>query len=148
MIKIVAYTDIHRAIVRRIKSKFNDVVFSTDIEEGISRPSFFIDFDNIKASDFMNEALDRNITVRIYYFSTTVNENKIELLNMEGNLIEMFLEDNLIIVNDNIKFEIDELDLSVVDKVLHCYFDIRISENYNRIDNTPVMEELEIERKG
>lgn len=145
MIKIVKYTDIHKSIVTRIKSKFPKAVFSTDIEKAITRPSFFIDFDNIKSSDFMNEALDKNITVRIYYFSTTIDENKIELLKMKDDLIELFLENNLITVNENIKFEIEELDLSVVDKVLHCYFDIRISENYNRIDNTPLMEELELD---
>lgn len=145
MIKIVKYTDIHKSIVTRIKTKFPEAVFSTDIEKKITRPSFFIDLDNIKASDFMNEALDRNITVRIYYFSTTANENKIEILNMKDNLIETFLENNLITVNEDMKFEIEELDLSVVDKVLHCYFNIRISENYNRTDNRPVMEELEID---
>lgn len=145
MIKIVKYADIHRSIVTRIKTKFPNTVFSTDIEKAITRPSFFIDFDNIKSVDFMREAQDREITVRIYYFSTTVNDNKIELLEMKDDLLELFLEDNLIEVNDHMKFEIDEVDLSTVDKVLHCYFDIRISENYARTDNRPLMEELEVD---
>lgn len=150
MRKIVKYIDIHRSIVTRIKTKFPDAVFSTDVEKAITRPSFFIDFDNIKASDFMNEALDKNITVRIYYFSTIVNENKIELLDMQDDLVEMFLENNLITVNENIKFEIQELDLSVIDKILHCYFDVRISENYsmNKAEqDRENMEILEIDSK-
>lgn len=149
--KIVKYTDIHKAIVKRIKTKFPSTVFSTDIEKKITRPSFFIDFDNIKASDFMSEALDRDITVRIYYFSTTVDENKIELLNMEDNLIEMFLENNLINVDKYVNIEIQELDLKVVDKVLHCYFDVSMSENYQRdkssigVGDKEMMEKLEVD---
>lgn len=145
MIKIVKYTDIQKSIVKRIKFKFPNIVFSTDIEKAITRPSFFIDLDNIESRDFMNRAQDRDLTVRIYYFSSTVDGNRIELLNMYDDLEELFLENNLITVDEYIKFEIEELKLSVVDKVLHCYFDIRISENYNRIDNTPVMEELEVD---
>lgn len=96
----------------------------------------------------MREALDREITVRIYYFSTTVDNNKIELLNMQDKLNEVFLEDNLIKVNEYMNIEVDELEFNVIDKVLHCYFDMRLCENYNRTDDRPYMEELEIERKG
>lgn len=145
MIIIVKYTDIHKSIVTRIKTKFPDAVFSTDVEKAITRPSFFIDFDNMKSVDFMREAQDREITVRIYYFSTTIDDNKIELLEMKDDLLELFLENNLIEVNEHIKIEIDEVDLSTVDKVLHCYFDIRISENYKRINDKPLMEELEVD---
>lgn len=144
---MVKYTEIHKAIVNKLnKTGINTT--SKDVSEGFDRPSFFISLDNIKASDFMREALDREITVRIYYFSSTIDNNKIELLNMQDKLIELFLEDNLIRVNEYVNIEVDELEFSIVDKVLHCYFDIRLCENYNRVDDTPTMEELQIERKG
>lgn len=136
--------DIHKAIVRRIKTKFPSIVFSKDIEKGITRPSFFIDLDNIKASDFMREARDTSLTVRIYYFSSKTDENKVELLNMYDDLVELFLNDNLVNVDENVKFEIDELDINIIDKVLHCYFDVMICQDYNRIDSNPYMEELNI----
>ena len=150
MIKIVKYTERHKSVTDRLKTKYPDISYNSqrDITEGFDRPSFFIDLDNIKSSDFMSEARDHSNTARIYYFSSTKDNNKIELLNLQDDLNELFIENNLITVNDNIKFEIEELDFSVVDKVLHCYFDIKISENYERIDTTPVMEELELERKG
>ncbi len=142
---MVTYTQIHKAIVKRIQTKFKDIVFSTDITEGIERPSFFISIDNIKSSDFMREALDRNLTVRIYYFSKSKDNNRAELLNIQDDLTELFLENNLIKIDEYVNVEIDELELDTIDKVLHCYFDIKLSENYNRIDNdTPYMEELEI----
>lgn len=146
MIELVKYTEIHSAIVKKLEENTRVEVLSVD--EGITRPSFFISLDNIKASDFMREALDREITVRIYYFSTTVDNNKIELLNMQDKLNEVFLEDNLIKVNEYMNIEVDELEFNVIDKVLHCYFDMRLCENYNRTDDRPYMEELEIERKG
>lgn len=146
---MVKYTEISRAIVERLENNTNIEILSVD--EGITRPSFFVLFDNVKASDFMRETLDREITVRIYYFSSTVDNNEIELLNMQDKLNEIFLEDNLIRVNEYMNIEIDGLEFNVTDKVLHCYFDLRLSENYDRSKHDadkPYMEELEIERKG
>ena len=147
MIEIVKYKKIHESIVERIQEKFPKIVFSTDIEKGITRPSFFIDLDNIKSGDFMNEARDTDITVRLYYFTSQKDNNKIEILEMQDDLTGLFLDNNLIRVDNDMYFEIEELDLSIVDKVLHCYFDIRISENYNRVDDGEVMEELEYKLK-
>lgn len=147
MIELVKYTEIHSAIVEKLDSTGIDTT-SKDVSEGFDRPSFFISLDNIKASDFMREALDREITVRIYYFPSTIDNNRIELLNMQDKLSELFLEDNLIKVNEYMNIEVDELEFNVIDKVLHCYFDIRLSQDYNRTDDRPYMEELQIERKG
>lgn len=147
MVKIVKYTEINKAIVEKLNSTGIDTT-SKDVSEGFERPSFFMSFDNVRASDFMREALDREIIVRIYYFSSTVDNNEIELLDMQDKLNEIFLEDNLIRVNEYMNIEVDELEFNVIDKVLHCYFDIRLCENYNRTDDRPYMEKLEIERKG
>lgn len=147
VIELVKYTEIHKAIVEKLNSTGIDTT-GKDVSEGFDRPSFFMSFDNVKASDFMREALDREITVRIYFFSSTIDNNKIELLNMQDKLSELFLEDNLIIVNEYMNLEVDKLEFSIVDKVLHCYFDVRLCENYDRVDDTPTMEELQIERKG
>ena len=145
---MVKYKDIHKAIVNKLKSKFNDIeITSTDVSEGFKRPSFFISFDNIKASDFAGETLDRELTVRIYYFSKDRYKNRIELLNVQDDLNELFLKDNIIQLDSDTKIEIEELEFDVVDKVLHCYFDIRLSEDYDRIDSLPNMEELHVDNK-
>lgn len=141
MVKIL---EIHDAIAKKIKLKFTDIpVKSTNVEE-IIRPSFSMDFDNVKADDFMDEALDRNITVRIYYFATNRYKHKVENLNIQNDLTILFLEDNILEVNENTKIQIEELEFDIVDGVLVMNFDIFISEDYNRIDDTPNMEELEI----
>ncbi|AOY76682.1 phage tail terminator family protein [Clostridium formicaceticum] len=141
---MVKYKEIHKAIVNKIKSKFEDIeVTSTDVAEGITRPSFFISFDNLKATDFMNEALDREITVRLYYFPRDKHKNKIELLNMQDDLNDLFLKDNTLKINQCTNAEIEELALDIVDKVLHCYFDLRLSEEYDRSEQEHEVENIE-----
>lgn len=139
------YTDIRKAIAERINENIEDATYSIDIERKIERPSFFIDLDSIKASDFMNEARDTNMTCRIYYFPSTRDANSIEILEMQDKLESMFLDDNLIIVDDEMSFEIEELDFNVVDKVLHCYFNIKICQNYNRVDDRQNIGEVNID---
>ena len=141
---MIKYSEIHRAIVREIKSKNGDVAFSTDIEEGITRPSFFVELDNISTDDFMREAMDSEVTCRIYYFSTTIDNNRVELYGVMDNLNELF-QGSLLKVNSELNIEIEELELSVVDKVLHCYFDLSFSTDYEIVDDRELMENLELE---
>ena len=118
---------------------------SMDVQEGIKRPSFFIDFDNIRVQDFMNLSVDKTMTVRIYYFSKERDRNKIENMEMQDELTDLFLNDNVLRIDGHIGAEIEELEFNVVDGVLHCYFNLEISEDYDRTDDTSVMEDLEIE---
>lgn len=141
---MVKFTEINKAIVDKLELKFMGIPIKSTNVEKIVRPSFCIDFDNIKVDDFMDEALDRNITVRIYYYATDRYKNKIENLNIQDDLTLLFLEDNILEVNESTKIQIEELEFDLVDGVLVMNFDIFISEDYNRIDDTPNMEELEI----
>lgn len=141
---MIKYSDIHKAIVRDIKTKYGDITFSTDIEEGITRPSFFIELDNAVTNDFMREAMDSEVTCRIYYFSTTIVNNRIEIYQVMDNLNELF-QGTLLEVNEELKIEIETIDFSVVDKVLHCYFDLLFSTDYKIIDDREMMENLELE---
>jgi len=145
--KIVKYKDIHKAIVMRLKTTFPKVeVISENVEEGITRPSFFVSFDNLNAADFMAEALDRKITVRLYYFSEDKNRNRIELLNIQDDLNDLFLKENMIEIDTNTKVEVEEAETDIIDKVLHYYFDIKLSEDYDRPDDVPLMENLDYDQ--
>lgn len=141
---MIKYSDIHRAIVREIKSKYGNITFSTDVEEGITRPSFFVELDNITTNDFMREAMDHEVTCRIYYFSKTINDNRIELYNIQDGLNELF-QGQVLEVDGGLNIEIDTLEFSIVDKVLHCYFDLLFSTDYEIVDDRPLMENLELE---
>lgn len=141
---MVKFSEIHTCIVDKLESKFTNIPVKNINSDKIVRPSFSVDFDGIKPSDFMNKSLERDITVRIYYFSTDKDKNKIEYLDMQDDLNTLFLEDNILEINENVKIQIEELEFDVVDKVLETSFDIFISEDYERTDNTELMEELDI----
>ena len=141
---MIKYSDIHRAIVREIKSKYGNITFSTDVEEGITRPSFFVELDNITTNDFMREAMDQEVTCRIYYFSEKTSDNRIELYNIQNGLNELF-QGKVLEVGGGLNIEIDTLEFSIVDKVLHCYFDLIFSIDYEIIDDRPLMENLDLE---
>lgn len=146
---MVKFVEIHSAIVRKIREKVgNEIkITSEDITKGFTRPSFFLTFDDVKTSNFMNEALDTFLTVRIYYFSENEKKNKIENLTIQDMLSEIFLqENNLIEINNEVSIEVDDLEFQTIDSVLHCYFDINICENYQRVDDTTQeMEDLFID---
>lgn len=145
---MVKITEIYKSIVNRLKSKYPDISFNSqrNIKEGFDRPSFFVDLDNRINEDFMRNSRNINITVRIYYFSTTIDNNQIELYTVEDDLVELFLDNNLIEVNEDIKFEIDDIEILEVDKVLHCYFDIKISQNYiKNYDDKEFIEDINLD---
>jgi len=140
---MVRYEDINKAIITKIKTITSVAVLSTDETEDIIRPSFQVSLGTIKATDFVSECVDRGFTVRIYYFPTDRDKNKIELLDMQNNLEEMFLQDNMISITPEFEIEVKELDFEIIDKVLHCSFDLFMSEEYVRVDDKPKMEELD-----
>lgn len=146
MISIVKYKDIHKAISDKIKVKYPEMAFSTDAKEGIVKPSFFVSMGNLTAKDFNNEAMDRNITARIYYFPKT--NTRLELMEIIDNLNELFIEENVIRVNNKFAFEIfEDIEMEILDDVLHYYIPIFISEDYNRQDTKEKMENLYYEEK-
>ncbi|MBW9154862.1 phage tail terminator family protein [Clostridium tagluense] len=151
MINIVKYTDISTAISRKIIAKFPTIklMSESDVSEKIIRPSFFISLDNLKANKFCDSALDKNITIRIYYYPTDAKKNKIENLNIIDELNEIFVENNIIKVNENFNIEIfDEVEADVIDKIVHYYFNVFTSEEIiTNEDDIEMMEELEINIK-
>lgn len=118
----------------------------SDVTENIVRPSFFVSLDNIKASNFADECLDKEMTIKIYYFPSNRDKNKIENLNMIDDLNEIFIADNLITLNEDFLIEIfDDIEIEVVDKVVHYYIPIFMSDEIEivgNIDNTEYTEEL------
>ncbi|WP_148097591.1 phage tail terminator family protein [Clostridium tagluense] len=147
MINIVKYTDIITAINKKLLGKFPSIklMSESDITEKIVRPSFFVSLDNLKSNKFCDSALDKKITIRIYYYPKDDKKNKIENLNMIDSLNEIFVEDNIIKINEDFNIEIfDEVEIDIVDKVVHFYFNIFTSENIvvNEGD-IEMMEELE-----
>lgn len=144
---MVKYIDIIEAINIKLKSKFNNIIITTEgnVKEKITRPSFFVQLDDIKASDFTNEALDREMVIRIFYYPKEPDKNRVENLNVLDQLNDLFINNNLIKINDELTIEVwDEVEANIIEKVVHYYIPLMLSEDYNRVENTPFMEELEV----
>lgn len=141
---MVTYAQIIAAINTKIETKFTDIKIEvTDKQDGLTRPSFRTSLDNINSKNFMNVAKDRDVTVRIYYIPSKKDKYRLELLDMQDELESLFLDDNTIITEDDFIIEIYESEFDVVDGVLHFYFDIMLSEEFDRTDIDENMDNLE-----
>lgn len=146
------YKDILAALVKYLETLPGEVeVQSQDIEEGFSRPSFFIELDNIKVNDFMKTSKIRDITVRIVYFPKDKHINQVELLDMQESLEELFIENNYIEIlpetedREAVLVEVENAKFNENKKILQFQFDINLDEYYIRKDNHEKMENLEID---
>ncbi|MGB6129673.1 MAG: DUF6838 family protein [Psychrilyobacter sp.] len=146
----MSYIKLLKAIDKKLKTRFSlPILSSSDVEEKIIRPSFMVELDNIGSSDFMSVSQDKKTTVRIHYFSSKKDKNKIENLNMIDSLNELFVEDSILKVEEGFNLDIDsDIDIDIVDKVLQYSFDIEFSQLYNKVDNVEMMGELNIKGVG
>ncbi len=139
------YSDIMLEINNKLGT-VDDISISTDVIEGMKRPSFFVQFDNIGTKPFMQIGKDIRFNCYIHYFPSNKRENQIELLNMRNTFEDLFSEE-LIVKGYNIM--IDELDIDENQndgqgKFLICQFEIKINEMNQETITTP-MENLEME---
>lgn len=153
MIQIVTLIDINKAIVNQItqgliNTPYNTVEFSsTDIKEEIIRPCFYVEFFRNKTGKYNADNKERKLTTKLYYFAKEQNKYKIELLEIQDLLDNIFLEG--LKVNNNFIINLDgQLDFSV-DKTngfLICTFDLyTIEEIIKDEGNIPYMNDLYME---
>ncbi|WP_339325466.1 phage tail terminator family protein [Clostridium botulinum] len=118
---MVTLKEINKAIVQQVKEGLKDTSYkdtqfsSTDIREKITRPSFYVDFQENKTSLLNGEASQREFDVRLFYFAQNREGNKIELLEMQDLL--SFIFQNGIKVYDDYYIAVNE-----------CEFDSRGEE--------------------
>lgn len=125
---MISLKDINKAVNEKIKLVFPSVeIMSTDIKEGFKRPSFFVELDNVKKSPYNTTAIERSMTVRIYYFPSDRNKFKIELMEVQEGLEDAFFQ--CLKVQEGFSIPIDEVETEIADGVLQCTFDIQYIES-------------------
>ena len=111
---IITLSQIQEAIVNNITqaligSEFDGVVFSsTNIAEKITRPSFYLDFEDSNLKRFNYSTRERDLYVKLYYYAKNKNTSKLELLKIQELLENLFLEE--IKVTDNFYFPVSEVE--------------------------------------
>lgn len=141
---MVTLKDITGAINLKLKEKFPNIKRETkDISEGFERPSFFVSLDNSSKSSFMDLAVERSATVRILYFASSRTESRIELLEVQESLEELF--NHKITIKDDFMVEVNEMNTEKFDNgAIEFSFDIYYIEELNDNDDTELIEELEV----
>lgn len=137
------FIDIQAAIVSKLRKIDPEVeINSSDIEEGFKRPCFYVDMLNGKVNNLMDKFQEKNLEFDILYFPKHPKKNQIDLLEMRDKLTESFVENSYFNIMDDLVVQATDVDIFEVDKVLHCKFNIFISEEYVRTYEHN-MEELE-----
>lgn len=148
------YKDILTALVKSLRTIPGGIeVQSQDVEEGFCRPSFFIELDNIKVSDFMKNSKVRDITVRIVYFASNKHINQVELLEMQESFEELFIENSFIEILEEtvdrdavmVEAENAKFPKNKDKSTLQFQFDINLDEYYYRENEYENMGDLEID---
>lgn len=144
---MVKYSQIIDAINLKIKDKFPTIKMqATDDNEGLIRPSFRTTIDSQKTSNFMGVARDRDMTIRLYYFPTNLKKYKLEMLDIKDGLEEIFVDDNIITLDDGFKIQLfDDMDTDIIDGVMHFTFKISISELIDKVVEGELMEDINLE---
>lgn len=137
------FIDVQAAIVSKLRKIDSEVeINSSDIEEGFKRPCFYVDILNGKVNNLMDKFQEKNLEFDILYFPKHSKKNQIDLLEMRDKLTESFVENSYFNIMDDLVVQATDVDIFEVDKVLHCKFNIFISEEYVRTYEHN-MEELE-----
>jgi hypothetical protein len=145
---MVKFEKILSSVILKLRTGIPGIIVqSNNIEEGFSRPSFFVQLDNIKIEDLMKKVQERKMTIRIIYFPTDKNKNQLELLRMMDSLNESFVVDNILEIDDDTSTSIQSVDLDKTDDVLHFDFDIELTEMYTREIIAEMMEELNMKQE-
>lgn len=137
------FIDVQAAIVSKLRKIDPEVeINSSDIEEGFKRPCFYVDILNGKVKNLMDKFQEKNLEFDILYFPKHPKKNQIDLLEMRDKLTESFVENSYFNIMGDLVVQATDVDIFEVDKVLHCKFNIFISEEYVRTYEHN-MEELE-----
>lgn len=143
------YVEILKAINDKLKTLTPQIeITSSDETDGINRPCFMVDLENITQQSFMNTYKDSEFDVNIKYFASSREKSRIENLKMIEKLSALFIEDNLITCEDYGIEIYDAIEIKTVDSVLHFTIPIFVSEFVDKEKDLEKMETLQIEMKG
>lgn len=144
--KRIKYSDIVRAFSMKLYEHFPDIEIM-DVEKDFPRPAFFTRLDIEETGHFMTRHIDSDLVFRIYYFPSDPEHNEFELLEIRNELEYIFLvKENRLIEVNGVFLEILDIGMGLVDGVVHFYLFFNLSQEIiDDSDDTPVMENLEIE---
>lgn len=139
---MISYKQIKKSINDTLTAKFDYEINSKDIREGFTRPSFFVDFENMTKTGLESQ-IERSLRVRIYFFATNKDAPSMENLEVLEGLEEIF--DLKLPVGDR-QLNILEPDAETSDGVLQFEFGIQYEEG-REIEESEAMQDIEFKNE-
>lgn len=142
---MITIKDVIKAINILIKSNFPDIkISSKDIRRCIIRPSFYVDLEQNDSIQFNSMCKENTLTVRIYYFPSDMNNNRIELLDVQEKLNNIFLKGLSVNEDFYIYFtEDNKPEFTIVDGVLQLKLELYYLQLIEDTNTYEMLEELE-----
>ena len=134
--------DIIKAVTEKLTENFPGIkIWSTDKDEDFGKKCFFIKYTANRDGkpDFIHDYGE----IRVYYFPESDKINRIELLNMQEQLSQLFLF--RIFAGDSFAIPVTELTFEIEDDVLVMSFDFDLHQEVDPDSTLPDMEVLEVE---
>lgn len=134
--------DIIKGVTEKLTEKFPDIkIWSTDKNEDFGEKCFFIKYTANRDGkpDFVHDYGE----IRLYYFPESDKVNRIELLNMQEQLSQLFLF--RVFAGIEFAIPITELTFEIDDDVLVMSFEFDLYQEVDPDSSLPDMEVLEVE---
>jgi hypothetical protein len=145
---MISLLDINTSLVNKLRGALLGTPFEgTPIAPGdlseIARPSLKVDFDSIKLENINANFKARALTVRVYFFATSLKKYKIENLQVQEIIENIFSKGVWI---NGYYIPINDINAEIVDTVLTVDFDIYITA-FNDDETGDPMEDLDTDFK-
>lgn len=144
---MLSVIDIIRSLSELIETNYpNYPVVDMDIDEDYTRPSYFIDVEDVQTSWVASDYIKESSTIKIVFFAQNRYEGFLDLLDMKNNLTVLF-DDPLFVTDGKTEYYVQMLttdsDLYKQDKVLTFNIQADLIQKVERKENKPYMENLE-----
>lgn len=145
---ILSVIDVVRGLTELISNKFPQYpVVDMDIDEDFPRPSYFIDVEDVQTSWEATDYLKESSNIKIVFFAENRYEGFLDLLDMKNSLMILF-NDPLYISNGETDYYVSIIttnsDLYKQDKVLTFDIQVELIQKVERVENNPLMENLNV----
>ena len=141
---MIGLSQILKSVNLKLRSEFPNIeIDSKDLNEQFKRPSFRTELDGLKTSALMTSYKERDFTIRIYFFTTSMKNGRLERLETIGKIENAFI--GSLKVTEKFIINIDEIDFEErEDGVLIASFDGYTLERIENDITNEVMQELNI----
>ena len=119
-------------------SVLNIEINENDVQEGFTRPSFFVKFDATYRTDYKDGFL-REITTLLYYFPSDRYKYQREALDIQQKVEDILRKG--FNVKDRVLHIVDDVGSEIIDGVLQMAFDLQFYD----VPDDPVVETILME---